>query len=196
MGNSGRFPQGKKAATELRYWTLTNYSACCVFSCFHNPPNSDVYYRIFKVRTWSLSCVRIHTGSWAHRQRVSTTLFCSEKLLQIVLVLLKQTGFEPRIFGSLVRRSTNWATLSHLLLASLKDWSTAATPTPPHPHPPTHSPRSPFWTMDWTPCCWRDGHNNYDVLTDHASVRMDTGDKLQALHVLPCLQIDIGGWFV
>ena len=32
------------------------------FLCFHNPPNSDMDYRIFYVRTWSFVCVRIHTG--------------------------------------------------------------------------------------------------------------------------------------
>ena len=33
-----------------------------LFSCFHNPPNSDGDYRIFNVRTRSFVCVRIHTG--------------------------------------------------------------------------------------------------------------------------------------
>ena len=38
-------------------------SVCWLFSCFHNPPNSDMDYRIFNVCTWSNSvCVRIHTG--------------------------------------------------------------------------------------------------------------------------------------
>ncbi|KAK7107859.1 hypothetical protein V1264_015701 [Littorina saxatilis] len=31
--------------------------ACWVFSCFYNPPNSDMDYRIFFVRTWSCACV-------------------------------------------------------------------------------------------------------------------------------------------
>ena len=30
--------------------------------CFHNPPNSDMDYRIFNVCMWSFLCVRIHTG--------------------------------------------------------------------------------------------------------------------------------------
>ena len=58
-------------------------SACWFFSCFHNPPNSDVDYRIVNVPTWSFLCMRVHTGTaWAHRQRVSTTFFDMEKLSQ------------------------------------------------------------------------------------------------------------------
>ena len=37
------------------------FSACWVFSCFSNPPNSDMDCRIFIVRRWSFSCVRVHT---------------------------------------------------------------------------------------------------------------------------------------
>ena len=33
---------------------------CAVFSCFRNPPNSDMDYRIFTVRTFL--CMRTHTG--------------------------------------------------------------------------------------------------------------------------------------
>ena len=45
-------------------------------------------------------------GFWEHRQRVSTTFLTRKK----PLVLL--TGFEPRVFGSGVQRSTNGATPS------------------------------------------------------------------------------------
>ena len=31
-------------------------------SCFRNPPNSDMDYMVFIVRTWSFLCVRIHMG--------------------------------------------------------------------------------------------------------------------------------------
>ena len=67
--------------------------ACWVFSCFHNPPNFDMDYGIFNVRMWSF------------------IIFDSEKLSQMFLVLLMQTGFEPRVFGSQVRCSTDWAIL-------------------------------------------------------------------------------------
>ena len=47
---------------------LLVFSACWVFSCFRNPPNSDMDYMIFIVH----ACT--HRG-WAHRQRVSTIFF-------------------------------------------------------------------------------------------------------------------------
>ena len=45
-----------------------------VFSCFSNPPNSDMDYMVFNVCTWSFlfMCVYTHRD-WAHWQRVSTT---------------------------------------------------------------------------------------------------------------------------
>ena len=72
MGNTGCFPRGKPAATELRYPT---YFALWVFFflCCHNPPNSGMDYRIFNVRTDVNECgctrgcrdsVRICTESW------------------------------------------------------------------------------------------------------------------------------------
>ena len=38
------------------------WGAWWVFTCYHNPPNSDMDYKIFNVRTWSFLRVRIHTG--------------------------------------------------------------------------------------------------------------------------------------
>ena len=40
---------------------LSQQSACWVSSCFHNPLNSAMDYRIFSVRTWSFLCECIHT---------------------------------------------------------------------------------------------------------------------------------------
>ena len=37
---------------------LLFFSACWVFSCLCNPPDSDMDYRIFNVRMWSFLCVR------------------------------------------------------------------------------------------------------------------------------------------
>ena len=54
--------------------------------------------------------MRICTGVWAHRQRVST--FFTLKNSQILCVLLTQTGLEPCVFRSWVQRFTNWATPS------------------------------------------------------------------------------------
>ena len=51
------------------------------FSCFRNPPNSDMDYRIFNVHMWSFVCVHAyntHRG-WAHWQ-VSTTFFSRKKI--------------------------------------------------------------------------------------------------------------------
>ena len=48
MGNSPCLPRGKPAARELRDPT---YGAWWVFKCFHNPPNSNMDYWIFNVRT-------------------------------------------------------------------------------------------------------------------------------------------------
>ena len=53
MENSGCFPRGKPAETESRNPT---YGAWWVFYCFYNPPNSDMDYRIFNVRTNVNAC--------------------------------------------------------------------------------------------------------------------------------------------
>ena len=89
--NSGRFPQGKPAATESRYLTLINYKVHAgSFSCFHNPPNSDMDYTRSSTcaRDHSYACAYTRGVAWAHRQRVSTTFLTrGKKLSQIVLVL-------------------------------------------------------------------------------------------------------------
>ena len=53
---------------------------CAVLSCFRNPPNSDIDYRIFNMRT--LLCMRIHTGV-GHTDNESAH-FDSEKLNFVV----------------------------------------------------------------------------------------------------------------
>ena len=68
--------------------------------------------------TWSLTCVRDHSYAclcirmvgWAHRQRVSATLWTRKTPDEFFLAFL--TGLEPRVFGPRVWRSTNWATPS------------------------------------------------------------------------------------
>ena len=55
MGNSGCLPRGKPTATQSRYLTYGTYR---VFSCFHNPPNSDTDYGIINVRTDVNACDR------------------------------------------------------------------------------------------------------------------------------------------
>ena len=89
-------------------------SACWVFSCFRNPPNSDMDHRIFNVRrpTWSFLCAAcVYTGGLGTPTTSQHNIFDSEKLSHFGVLL---TGFEARVFGSRVRRSTHWATLSPL----------------------------------------------------------------------------------
>ena len=52
-GKFGLLSRGKPAATESRYLT---YCACRMYKCFHNPPNSDIDYGIFNVRTDVNAC--------------------------------------------------------------------------------------------------------------------------------------------
>ena len=49
IGNSGCLPP---AESQLRQSRATQtYGACWVVYCFHNPPNPDMDYRVFNVRT-------------------------------------------------------------------------------------------------------------------------------------------------
>ena len=75
----------------------------------------SVIHRTLTWTTGSLTCVRDHSyacvytrGGVGHKDSESAQHFDSEKHSQFFLVLL--TRFEPRVFGSQVRRSTNWAT--------------------------------------------------------------------------------------
>ena len=60
----GKFgpPYLVKATAAARRALPSPASACWVFLCFRNPPNSNMDYRIFNVRIWSFLCVRTHTG--------------------------------------------------------------------------------------------------------------------------------------
>ena len=84
---------------------LPHFSACWVFSCFHNPPHSDMDYRIFNVRTWYFLC---HAYTCTRELGTPTTsqhnIFDSEICSQIVIAPL--TGIEPRSIGSWVRPVT------------------------------------------------------------------------------------------
>ena len=64
--------------------------------------------------TWSFICV-------STLSRSQHNIFDSEKLSQIFLVLLMGQGFEPRVFGSRVQRSSHWATPSPQPLNLRKD---------------------------------------------------------------------------
>ena len=74
--NSGCFPRVKRAAIVRRYQLF--FPLYAVFSCFRNPPNYDMDYGIFNVRTFL--CVRIHTGMGHTDNDESAQHFDSEKL--------------------------------------------------------------------------------------------------------------------
>ena len=73
------------------------------------------------VRDHSYECVYIHTGV-GHIGDESAQHFWLGKLSQIVIVLLTGMGFEPPVFGSRVRCSTNWATPSPNLAVPKWHW--------------------------------------------------------------------------
>ena len=98
-----------KATVAARAALPSPISACWVFLCFCNAPNCDMDYRIYNEGMWSFLCECINTGVW-HTNNESAQHFWLWKTFTILCVLL--TGFEPRVFGSRVQRSTNWATPS------------------------------------------------------------------------------------
>ena len=66
---------------------------------------------ICNVRTWLFLCLHIYThgGLYGHTDNESAqNIFDLEKLSIFFLELL--TGFEPQVFGSRVRRSSDWTT--------------------------------------------------------------------------------------
>ena len=78
-----------------------------------NPPNSDMGYSIFNLRTWSFLCVRMHTGV-GHTDSDSTQHFRDSKKLSdfsVLLTRLELSGhWRHRIWSP--RRSANGATQS------------------------------------------------------------------------------------
>ena len=103
----GSLSPRKVSCNRVALPTLINYDMHAgSFRVSINVPNYDMDYRIFYVHTWSFACERIHTGV-GHTDSESAQHFDSKKL---TLFLVRLTGFEPRVFGSRVPRSTNWAT--------------------------------------------------------------------------------------
>ena len=66
MGKSGCLPWGKPAATVA----LPNLLCMLGVLVFHAPPNSDMDYGIFNVRTYVNACDC--TGVYGHHKRVCT----------------------------------------------------------------------------------------------------------------------------
>ena len=73
----GKFgqPYLGKATAEARAALPSLTSACWVFSCFCNPPNSDMDDRIFNVRMSSFICIA-HAG-------ITSVSLCQAKLIDI-----------------------------------------------------------------------------------------------------------------
>ena len=94
---------------------LLFFIASWVFSCFRNPPNSDIEYRIFNVRTWAFLCVRIHTGVGHISQH---NILYSEKL---TMFSCAPDGIRTLVLG--------------ILRPTLYQWSHPVSPNP-HPPPP------------------------------------------------------------
>ena len=67
-----------------------------MFSCFSNPSNSNIDYRIFNVHMFL--CMRIHTGV-GHTDIESAQLFDSEKLT--IFVIVPRAGFKPLVMESI-----------------------------------------------------------------------------------------------
>ena len=101
-GYSGCFPLGKGAAIVRRYpcWF---FFLCAAIPCFRNPPNYDMDYRIFNVRTFL--CVSIHTGV-GHTDKESAQHCDSEQLSQFFLVL--RTGCESLVMESIGSRGRHF----------------------------------------------------------------------------------------
>ena len=82
------------------------FTACWVFSCFRNPPNHYVVdYRIINVRTWSLMCVRIHTGVGLTDSE--SAHFWLGKNSRFFLVLLK--GYDIAVLVSKKWYCSSWS---------------------------------------------------------------------------------------
>ena len=99
-------PHLDKATAAARAALPSPISACWVFSCFRNPPNSDMDYRIFNVRTWPFLSVHMHTGGWAHRHRVSTTFLTRKNSISFSCA---PDRIQTWVMECEVRCSTNWA---------------------------------------------------------------------------------------
>ena len=60
----------------------------------YNPPNSDMDYRIFIVRTWSFVCVRVHTGV-GHTDSESAQHFWLGKTHKFFLCSQRDSNLRP-----------------------------------------------------------------------------------------------------
>ena len=98
MGNSGIFPQWKTSCNRVNYPILINYKVRA------GSYRVSTTHRTLTWTTWALTCVRDHSYACVYTRGLGTptasqhNICYSEKLSQIFLGLLTQTGFEPRVF--------------------------------------------------------------------------------------------------
>ena len=68
---------------------LSYFSACWVFSCFRNPPNSDMGYRIFNVR---ICCAAVPRKM----DRIANWCFTPSQPWRVIIIRAKQIVFLPQ----------------------------------------------------------------------------------------------------
>ena len=99
------WPYPGKATTTTRTELPSPTSACWVFSCLRNPPTLTCDH--------SYACIYIYThGSWAHRQRVSTT-FLTQKTHNFFLCFWRGSNLGHGIHWMLDSKSATLYQLSH-----------------------------------------------------------------------------------
>ena len=91
-------------ATVNRLIILPLFSTCSVCSCFRNPPNSDMNYRILNVRTWSF----LYTRGLGTPTDSQHNIFNSEKTHKFSLCSWR--GSNLGSWNLRVRRSNHWGT--------------------------------------------------------------------------------------
>ena len=99
----------------LSMWKVSSHSAthnfflCAVLSCFHNPPNSDMDYRVFNVRMWSFVWVRIHTGvgHTAFWLRKTLTIFsCDPMIDQWSLMVEEEEAYQTLVLLAMLLKQS------------------------------------------------------------------------------------------
>ena len=79
------------------------------FSCFRNPPNSEMDYRTFNVPCGVVILTRANTrGGWAHRQRVSTTFQTKTKQKTVSCAPDRVWTSAHRTVSPTLQQSINW----------------------------------------------------------------------------------------
>ena len=120
MGNSGRFPQERPAATASSYPILIYYKVHA--GSFH----VSIIHRTLTWTTLSLTCLRdpyyacVYAPGVGHTDSESAEHFRLGQFSQMFIVLLTQTGFEPLVFGAGVRATPSPLRKTHPEITGLE----------------------------------------------------------------------------